>query len=31
MDEGVPLGVAWLVYAVLVGVLVYRLLWRRPR
>jgi hypothetical protein len=31
MDEGVPLGVAWLVYAVLVGVLVYRILWRRPR
>lgn len=31
MDEGVPLGIAWLVYAVLVGVLVYRILWRRPR
>lgn len=31
MDEGVPLGIAWVMYAVLVGVLVYRVLWRRPR
>jgi hypothetical protein len=30
MDEGWPLGIAWLVYAVLVGVLVFRILWR-PR
>ena len=30
MDEGVPLGIAWLVYVVLVGALVYRILWR-PR
>jgi hypothetical protein len=28
MDEGVPLGIAWLVYAVLLGVLVFRILWR---
>lgn len=28
MDEGVPLGIAWLVYVVLLGVLVFRILWR---
>jgi hypothetical protein len=30
MDEGVTLGIAWLVHAVLVGALVLRILWR-PR
>ncbi len=30
MDEGIPLGIAWLTYALMLGALALRLLRRRP-